>query len=743
MVMTGAYLVAANACGSDGPERSGTGIIPGSSSNGGDGGDGGVGGAGAECDEGVIEECKVQIDENNCFVGEKQCQDGMWSECLDAGSFETSSFETKALSAPTDCASNPCNPYCQSYSEDPSPAVSTPGTVPPLGGSVYGLPAAFQNRGLNDLEHTGVPCNNDDDCQYDHTCNTTTGNCDPWPTGAYDASAGGVDLTVPVICDPSFIWVCNRGSVQAPSGVEIAVVANGSTNDFGSCDPAASGTLHDTCETTSAIDPGDCLKVTGCDINGTKTAFVNTPDPPGDTPPGAISEATCGNNWTVAHNNATCNCSATTASQSIQPVSMFMVLDNSISMATQSIWTPAKNAVLSFIQSPAADPIYLAFRVYGPPPTQPNCVWSNYASFPYAPQPLSNATHQTNLVNYLTPKTANAHTPHRDAVRGATSAAATYAAAHPSHKVVVVYISDGNTVGTCSGNDEYNVANQARANAVGQHAANVFASHGVLTYSVALPSASLQLLNTIASMGGTGSAINLTASSSASLGTDMTNALTDILDDVLSCDITIPNAGQIDPALVSVEYLPNGSTPATPLTKVANAAACTSATQYYLDDATNPTMITLCPSACTTIQGDANAVVNVTAACLGGYEPEVVSQVYEGDCSGFVGSGPVWELFSYDTTLTGDANVLFEMRTADTQGGLASATQKTISLADSTTPDVLASNPVDLRASNKLGSTGSQRSFLELTMTLTPTSDGTGPATVEGWNISYSCLNNE
>jgi hypothetical protein len=736
--MVALAAVAGGACSGD-PERTGTGINPVGSASGGEGGNGNGGAGGLEaCDEGVVEECKVQIDENNCFVGEKQCQDGAWSECL-----ETGSFETMALTSPNACTNNPCNPYCQSFDENPSPALVTPGTAPPLGGSVYGLPTSFQNKGLNDKAHTGVNCDNNNDCQFDHKCNTATGNCVPWANGAFNSAAGGIDLTVPVVCDPNYVWVCNRGSVQAPAGVELAIIANGSANAFGGCNPLAFGSIHDTCETSAAIAPGACQQVTGCNISGTKTVFVNTPDPPGDTAPGPVADVTCGNNWTVAHNNATCNCSATSAAQTIRPVDMFMVFDNSISMDTQSIWTPAKNAVKTFIQSSAADPIRLAFRVYGAPPVQPNCVWTNYNTFPYGPLPLSNATHQTNIINYLNAKNADANTPHRDSVHGATAAAATYAAANPTHKVVVVYISDGNTQGTCTGTDEYNSATQARANAVGQFAANVYASNGVLTYTVALPSASLQLLNTIASMGGTGSSINLTSSTPANLGTNLTNALTDILDDVLSCDITIPNAGQVDPALISAEYLPNGVTPATALTKVTNAAACGTGNKFYLDNNTNPTKITLCPSTCTTVQADANAVVNIIGGCQGGYDPVVSSQSYQADCTDYPGSGPVWQFFTYDTTLTGDSSVLFEMRTADSAAGLASATKKMISTAQVGNPDVLPTSPIDLRSSAKLGSTSSQKEFLELIMTLNPTSDGNAPATVVGWDLSYSCLDNE
>jgi len=36
-----------------------------------------------DCEDGAIRTCKIQIDENNCFVGAQQCMWGEWGDCLD------------------------------------------------------------------------------------------------------------------------------------------------------------------------------------------------------------------------------------------------------------------------------------------------------------------------------------------------------------------------------------------------------------------------------------------------------------------------------------------------------------------------------------------------------------------------------------------------------------------------------------------------------------------------------------
>ncbi len=60
---------------------------------GGDDGGGGEGGTVPQvtpdaCDDGEVRECKVQIDENNCFIGDQQCWNETWGDCLDAGTFD-------------------------------------------------------------------------------------------------------------------------------------------------------------------------------------------------------------------------------------------------------------------------------------------------------------------------------------------------------------------------------------------------------------------------------------------------------------------------------------------------------------------------------------------------------------------------------------------------------------------------------------------------------------------------------
>ncbi len=62
--------------------------------------------------EAEVKSCKVQIDANNCFVGEQVCTDGKWGNCD-----TPEGLQSAALSTPTGCLANPCNPDCQFFNE--------------------------------------------------------------------------------------------------------------------------------------------------------------------------------------------------------------------------------------------------------------------------------------------------------------------------------------------------------------------------------------------------------------------------------------------------------------------------------------------------------------------------------------------------------------------------------------------------------------------------------------------------
>ncbi|MCA9620119.1 MAG: VWA domain-containing protein [Myxococcales bacterium] len=676
----------------------------------------GTGGQGDVCNDGEVQDCKVTLSPLNCFVGEQTCDAGQWGPCEEA-----EGATTKSLGPPGGCPSNPCNLGCNSYDENPPGGISLPpNTDPPPGGASSGLDPTWQQAGLKDSTHTGTPCSATSDCNFDHYC--SGGDCVPWPTGNFDNMAGGPNLTVPIVCGND-ILVCNRGDAQAPAGATVQVV-DAIASDIGTCAPT--GTVHCTTTTTGPIDPGQCTQVNGCNgaLVGTRLIYVD----------GSPSETVCDDSWGIYDNGGTCNCSVNNSSAGLNTVDMYILLDNSGSMNFSGLWTPAKNALNGFFQDPNADGLNVALRFYGDNPvvgcTQNVCDLNACATAEVPIGSLGDAVHEAALVTAVNAQSANQGTPHQAAVNGMAQWGIARKTGNPTHTVATVYITDGQypMSGACSTSTPTVVA----------PASNAYTNYDVRGYAVALNGADTAFLGTLASAGGT-TMIDL--QSSMNLATDLTNTLVAIQNQLAACDLAIPNAGQVDFSALSVNYYPNGMMPTTPLNQVTNAGACTGAAdEYYFDDNMNPTQLTLCPAACSVVQTDLNAEVEFVGGCaLGGFSSSTFTQDYEATCPG--GTGGVWDYFAFDTTCPGNSYITFEVATASTQAGLATATFYPIATADAGNQVVLMSSPVDLVSIIGQGAAAAQ--WLQLRATLNPTSDGQSTPTVNGWDINYTCADNQ
>jgi hypothetical protein len=210
-----------------------------------------------------------------------------------------------------------------------------------------------------------------------------------------------------------------------------------------------------------------------------------------------------------------------------------------------------------------------------------------------------------------------------------------------------------------------------------------------------------------------------------------------------SCSVGFSGVTTIEPSDASVVLLPTNVA----LSSVANAAACGGAGGWYYDNAANPTRITLCPASCTQLNATTDGSVSVNIGCHPSLVSTTVSQVYDSQCP--ADSGPVWMLLTWDTLTPGDSNVAFRARTAATEADLATSSWAPLGTAQAN-PDTQvcpllggpAGCPIDLYA--KLGGKpAAERTFLELQITMNPTSDALDGPTVNGWEISYSCRPNQ
>jgi hypothetical protein len=117
------------------------------------------------------------------------------------------------------------------------------------------------------------------------------------------------------------------------------------------------------------------------------------------------------------------------------------------------------------------------------------------------------------------------------------------------------------------------------------------------------------------------------------------------------------------------------------------------------------------------------------------------NELYEAKCP--ANTSPYWGFFTWNSSTPGASTIAYDMRTATTSAGLASASYTTVQTAKSTPTDTqvcsLSSCPVNITTA-LWGSRGkkNQPSFLELRATLT--SSGANAPTLKDWKITYSCV---
>ncbi|MEQ9319507.1 MAG: vWA domain-containing protein, partial [Polyangiaceae bacterium] len=651
----------------------------------------GVGGNAESCESGELRECKVDIDDDNCFVGVQECGDEGWGPCVEGN-------DTLAIGGSGGCPANPCNTGCAQYDEDP-PDITATGTPPPTlsSGSIYSLPGNIANACLDDSVHScGGNCTTPGYCQFDTHC---VGNdtCPPWAANESEPPGPGQpNLTVGIACDPARVPVCNRGDQTGGMGAEISIwtvdedICGGSGP--GVCQPAVSTNIAATGATQvgtcgplpNDLAPGECVEVDCSGVAYSSAMYhVNGCDEFGCP----VTETDAEDNWGYYDDTIPCACSSTNASSSLQDVTMFMVLDNSGSMVSQGIWGPAQNATKSFITDPGSDTINFAMRMYGDNPTSgcdsSSCSVAACTDMAHGPDFLSNAAHENALTTYIDNiSTGGNGTPHLASVGGLVAASSNWAQANPTDLTVAVYISDG-------GNDNCGANNTTVAAPAGTANAN----DGVLTFTVALPGASLSLLNEIASQGGTGAAIDLTGSSN--VDADLTQALQNIQGALLSCTLPIPNASTVDPSQVQVVYLPTAGGQV-PLTEVANAGACSGANEFYfVPDAVNPTDITMCPTICNTVRNDTGSTVEFVGGCSSQFTGSSVIETYTNGCA--AGEAQTWDFLSFDTTIPAGTTVTWEVSASNVDEATAAMGPWTLVCTSTQgTPDVLPSSPIDL-----------------------------------------------
>jgi hypothetical protein len=303
-------------------------------------------------------------------------------------------------------------------------------------------------------------------------------------------------------------------------------------------------------------------------------------------------------------------CAAVRVQAQSYPLNLYVMLDKSASMDGPK-WNAAKAGLAAFVSDARSDGIRVALNFFPrTPDSTPACDQRAYST-PRVPFVLLVAG-GSQIDSSITAETPDGFdTPMYPALGGAILGTIDQLKTRPANeRGAVLLVTDGEPQGpatTCSGVDPADVNEIAKLAQAG-----LASTPSVPTFVIGLPGVNQAVANQIAAAGG---------STSAVLATDPTNtqqafqdALAAVRGRAVPCEYQLPDkvvTGEIGIGFVNVEYTPgNGSAPQA----LPQSPTCANVGWHY-DDPSHPTKIVLCPQACTTVQNDTKARVDVLLGC--------------------------------------------------------------------------------------------------------------------------------
>lgn len=296
-------------------------------------------------------------------------------------------------------------------------------------------------------------------------------------------------------------------------------------------------------------------------------------------------------------------CASDSAKAIQRPIDLYVMLDQSSSMAQNDKWLNVTTALEAFLNNENQTGLGVGLQYFPLFNTAAQCVASQYAQpeIPIKQLPAA-AKELTDSITKHAP--VGAETPTRPALTGAVDYAAAWAKAHPDHVTVVVLATDGEP--TVCGTDTAEIASIAAGGAK--------QTPKVLTFVVGVGQGFEPVLDAIASAGGTEKAFVVDLSKD--VGAQFAAAMDAIRGKAIDCTFTIPKPKDValDFNKVNVTYTVGGKK--VDFGRVASAAACQGKDDaWYYDDPQNPKTIQLCPKACDRVRVAPGSEVTFVFGC--------------------------------------------------------------------------------------------------------------------------------
>ena len=306
-------------------------------------------------------------------------------------------------------------------------------------------------------------------------------------------------------------------------------------------------------------------------------------------------------------------CVSEVASAELAPTNLIFIYDKSGSMGDPAKkWIPVGTGLKEFFADGYSKTLRASLQFF---PLNDDTVETTCA-YPYS-QPTVALTSASDaaFTQAIDGTRPGGGTPTLPALQGAIAYAKQVAADRPGDKTAVVLVSDGEPgfwdasqsafVPGCQDNDVAHASAVARAAFEG--------SPAVPTYVIGV-GAKLEALNTIASAGGTKSAVMVDAADPAKTKIDIVSALAAIRRSEVSCDFSIPPApaGQeLDPYAVNVVLQNADGTEKV----LGYSKGCATAEGWRYDDVAAPKRILLCSNACNDARAAAVGKVSIAFGC--------------------------------------------------------------------------------------------------------------------------------
>ncbi len=357
---------------------------------------------------------------------------------------------------------------------------------------------------------------------------------------------------------------------------------------------------------------GLLLAVAACsgeDPQGTASSSGTTASSSGQGGEGGVLLNTGGDMTTTASGGFGGECASSSNAALPMPVTMFITFDRSASMKGDK-WNQSTDALQAFFEDPKSAGLKVTMRFF------PHDGCGDNQSCDVAPcskplvplgelsaDPAPADGHEASLLNAMAAIQPNGGTPMSVALEGAEKWAINRANEHTDELVVVVLVTDGSP-SACNLNASYLTG----------LASGALKSANVLTFPIGLKGSDVTLLDAIAAAGGTDKAQVVDDMNGQA---ELLKALQDIQVSSVACSFTVPESDGMptDPTKVNVHFKPGDGGDPILIKQVASKSKCTDKGGWYYDDPMDPKTILFCPATCVSVQGDADATVDIVLGC--------------------------------------------------------------------------------------------------------------------------------